>query len=211
MNQISAMMEQMARIKIGGRFTVEHYRLTDEARNARQEHPNLLKLARNPVSRILVPKKYLERMSERRLIGIDHTRNIVVNEGLNHTLSVLVAGGTQVNPWSIGLFEGNYTPVATDTAANITANSTECVAYDEATRQTYVEAAPSGQSVTNSANKATFTMNAPKTVYGAFLVSLSTKSGTTGTLLAASRFSASRNVVDNDQLLVTYTLAAADA
>ena len=54
-------------------------------------------------------------------------------------------------------------------------------------------------------------MNASITVYGAFLVSTSTKSGTTGTLLAASRFTSARAVVSSDQLLITYTLTAADA
>lgn len=156
------------------------------------------------------------------VFGVEHYRkgellfagndpNIVVNQGLDHALSVIFNGGAQIATWFVGLFEGNYTPVATDTAANIAANATECTAYDETVRQTWVEAAPSGQSITNSASKATFTMNATKTVYGAFLVSLNTKGGTTGTLFAASKFSAARNVVDDDQLLVTYTLTAADA
>jgi hypothetical protein len=56
-----------------------------------------------------------------------------------------------------------------------------------------------GQSITNSANKATFTFNATKTIYGAFLVasaksattgtSASAKSATTGTLFSAAAFS----------------------
>lgn len=211
MNLQHANAENVARLMLGGVFTTEHMRLTDRAKRARAAHPLLTKMAQNKGSRILVPKDFLAEASERTLIGVEKSKNIVVNEGLNHALSVLLAGGTQVNPWHVGLFEGNYTPVAADTAANITANSTECTAYDEATRQVYNEAAPSGQSVTNSANKATFTMNATKTVYGAFIASASAKSATSGTLLAASRFSASRAVVDNDQLLVTYTFAAADA
>jgi hypothetical protein len=116
-----------------------------------------------------------------------------------------------VDPWYIGIFEANYTPLATDTAANIAANATESTAYDESTRVQWVEAAPSGQQITNSASKAQFTMNATKTIYGAFMVSASTKSGTSGTLLAASKFAASRSVVSADQLLITYTLSAADA
>jgi hypothetical protein len=144
-------------------------------------------------------------------LGITRDHNIVVNEGLNHILSVVFNGGTQVPTWYVGIFEGNYTPVATDTAANITAKSTECTAYDEATRVAWVEAAPSGQSITNSASKATLTMNASKTVFGAFLASASAKSATTGTLMAASKFSASRAVVDNDQLLLTYALSCSDA
>lgn len=135
------------------------------------------------------------------------SKNIVVDEGLDATLDIMFHASTQITTWYIGIFEGNYTPLATDTAANITANSTESTAYDESVRQTYVEAAASSQSITNSANKATFTINDTKTIYGAFLVSDSTKSGTSGTLAAASKFSSSRSVVDDDELLITYTLS----
>lgn len=134
--------------------------------------------------------------------------NLVVNEGLNHILDVQFAAATQVTAWYVGLFEANYTPVATVTAATISAASTECTAYDEATRVAYNEAAAASQSITNSANKATFTFNATKTIYGAFLISNSTKGGTSGKLFAASQFSSSKAVVDDDQLLVTYTLNA---
>jgi len=188
-------------------------------------HPSLLKEIRGrkfeiaedgklflPRAKIMLGGKFdVEHIRDGKLIGVDQCDNIVVNEGLNHVLSVIFNGGTQVNPWYVGLFEGNYTPVATDTAANITANSTECTAYNESTRQVYNESAPSGQSLSNSANKATFTMNATKTVYGAFIASASAKSATTGTLMSAARFSAARSVVSSDQLLVTYTFAAADA
>lgn len=134
--------------------------------------------------------------------------NLVVNEGLDHVLDVHFHGATQVATWYVGIFEGNYTPVAGVTAATITSASTECTAYDEATRVEYNEAAPSGQAITNSANKATFTFNATKTIYGAFLVSASAKSSTSGKLFSAARFSSSKSVVDDDQLLVTYTLTA---
>jgi hypothetical protein len=153
---------------------------------------------------------------------IDHVRegevidswredNLVVNEGLDAVLNIMFHGTTQISTWYVGLFEGNYTPVAGVTAATITAASTECTAYDEATRQEYVEAAASGQSITNFASRATFTFNATKTIYGLFLVSASAKSATSGTLFSAARFGSSKAVVDDDQLLVTYTLGAASA
>lgn len=134
--------------------------------------------------------------------------NLVCNEGLNSLLDVYFHGTTQITTWYLGLFEGNYTPVATVTAATITSASTECTAYDEATRVAFDEAAASSQSITNSASKATFTFNATKTIYGAFLASASAKSATTGTLFSAARFSSSKAVVDDDQLLLTYTFTA---
>lgn len=139
----------------------------------------------------------------------DH--NTVVNEGLNSLLGIMFHGDTQVATWYLGLFEGNYTPVAGVTAATITSASTECIAYDETTRVVYNEAAAASQSITNSANRATFTFNATKTIYGAFLVSASAKSATTGTLFSAARFSTSKAVVAADQLLLTYTFAASSA
>lgn len=134
--------------------------------------------------------------------------NIVVDEGLNHLLDVAFHGSTQVGTWYIGLFEGNYTPLSTVTAATIAAASTECTAYDETTRVAYNEAAAASKVTTNSANKATFTFNASKTIYGGFLVSTSTKSGTSGTLMSASRFGSAKTVESADQLLVTYTFTA---
>lgn len=134
--------------------------------------------------------------------------NLVVNEGLNSLLDIMFHGTTQIGTWYLGLFEGNYTPVATLTAASVTANATESIAYDESTRPAFNEAAASGQSITNSANRATFTFNATKTIYGAFLVSNSAKSGTSGVLFSAARFSTAKNVVSGDQLLLAYTFNA---
>ncbi len=143
-----------------------------------------------------------------RIIGVDKTHNIIPTEGLNHILSVICNAGTQVTTWSVGLFEGNYTPIAADTMATFVASATECTAYDEAARVTWVEAAPSAGTITNAANKAVFTMNAAKNVYGGFLSSGSAKSATIGTLLSAARFTVTpKAVVDDDILRVTASLA----
>lgn len=139
----------------------------------------------------------------------DH--NLVVNEGLDALLNIMFHGSTQITTWYIGLFEGNYTPVATVTAATIVAAATECTAYTQSTRQAYDEAAASSQSITNSASRATFTFNASKTIYGAFLASLATKSGTTGTLFSAAKFGTSKSVESGDELLLTYNFTAASA
>ena len=141
-----------------------------------------------------------------KVISVLHSHNLVTNEGLNHILDAVLHGTAAIATWYVGLFEGNYNPVATDTAATFVANATESTAYDEATRQAYVEAAASSQVTTNSASKATFTMNATKTIYGAFLSSVTTKSATTGVLLAADKAGTAKAVVDDDQLFVTYAL-----
>jgi hypothetical protein len=135
-------------------------------------------------------------------------QNLVVNEGLNYLLNVALAGQGQLNTWFVGLFSGNYTPQASDTAANITANATEWTGYGEATRQAFSTVATTTQSITNSASTATFTQNTAGTVYGAFIISSSQKSGITGTLLAAAQFSSPKTVAVGDLLALTYTVGA---
>jgi hypothetical protein len=139
----------------------------------------------------------------------DH--NLVVNEGLNDNLSAFFNAGTQRTAWYLGVFEGNYTPVAGVTAATIAAAATESTAYASSTRPTWTPAAPGSQAITNSASKASFVFNATKTIYGAFLVSSSTKGGTGGVLWSAARFSVAKSVVNLDELLLTYTFTAASA
>lgn len=162
-----------------------------------------------PLNKLEVGGKFIvEHRRQGELLSIEETPNIVVNEGLNSILDIMFHGATQITTWYIGIFEGNYNPVATVTAATIASASTESTAYDESSRVEYNEAAATGQSITNAANKATFSMNASKTIYGAFLVSASAKSATTGTLFAASKFASSKAVSNGDELLVTYQLNA---
>src|ERR1700690_3275823 len=52
-------------------------------------------------------------------------KNILPTEGLNHMLDVALHAITQVPAWYLGLFSANTAPLATWTAANVTANSTE--------------------------------------------------------------------------------------
>lgn len=137
--------------------------------------------------------------------------NLVVNEGLNHLLNVTFNGVTQVGTWYLGLFEGNYTPVSTLTAATVASSAVECTAYASSTRPEFVEATSTAQSITNSANRASFVMNASKTVYGAFLVSSNAKNGTGGVLFSATRFSAAKVLENTDELLLTYTFGATSA
>lgn len=138
-------------------------------------------------------------------------KNLAVNEGLNHLLNVTFAGATQVPTWYTGLFEGNYTPIATLTAATVASAATECTAYASATRPEYVEVASTAKLITNAASRSSFVFTAAKTLYGAFLVSTSAKSGTAGVLFAAARFSSPKTVAIDDELLLTYAFSAASA
>lgn len=137
--------------------------------------------------------------------------NIVVDQGLNYSLNAAFGLTSALPSWYIGLFEGNYTPTAGATAATVVGLATECIAYTAGARPAWTTVASTAKSLTNGAARASFTFNATKTVYGAFLTSSSTKSGTTGTLFSAARFNTAKAVDTNDELLITYVLTAADA
>lgn len=148
-----------------------------------------------------------------KLISESECHNIITNEGLDHILDVVLHGTTPVSPWYCSIFESNSTPGSGwtyDTYAD--SDVTEWNAgYDESTRPEYEEAAASSQSTTNSANKATFTANATKTLYGAALVSVNTKGDHgAGTLLCAGTFTASQPVISGNVVELTYTITAAD-
>lgn len=148
----------------------------------------------------------VEHIRNGKLIDVETVHNLVPTEGLNHILNVALRAGSPTPNWYVALFEGNYTPVAGLTAATFPSAATECTAYDEPSRVLWVPAAASGGVVTNSASKAVFTMNATKTVYGIVMSSLLTKGGTTGTLVSAVRFAASKSVFDDDLLQVTSSI-----
>ena len=130
-------------------------------------------------------------------------RNLFVNAGLNYLLDSGF-GGTEY----LGL-KGSGTPNAADTMASHSTWS-EITAYTEGARPTYSHAAAASQQVTNSASKATFSINATTTVYGIFCTTNSTKGGTTGTLISATDFASSKGADSGDTLEVTYTVTAAN-
>lgn len=140
---------------------------------------------------------------------VDHfvDPNLAVAQGLTSMLGVYFHADAQLSTWAIGVFEGNYTPVDTETAATIATASTECTDYANATRPTYVPAAAAAKSITNSASRASFVFGGSHTIYGAFLISDNTKAGAAGTLFSAARFATSKTVGLNDELLLTYSFS----
>lgn len=139
--------------------------------------------------------------------------NLVVNVGLKDMNDTYFTGSGYTATWFIGLYGAGSSnnPAAGDTAASH-AGWTEVVPYSDATRPaaSFAAATTADPSViTNSANPAVFNINATSTVGGAFLISNSTKSGTTGVLFSASDFAApgDRVVASGDTINVTYTFS----
>tara|TARA_R110000824_G_scaffold4299_2_gene20585 strand:+ start:3519 stop:4022 length:504 start_codon:yes stop_codon:yes gene_type:complete len=134
-------------------------------------------------------------------------KNLVVDTGLDDVLSNYFKGSGYTAAHYVGL-KDTGTVVAGDTMASHSGWA-ELAIYSEAVRQTLTLGTVASKSVDNSASKATFTINASDDVYGAFLTTNNTKSGTTGVLYGAVDFSSAQSVVSGDVLLVTVTLTSA--
>jgi hypothetical protein len=178
----------------------------------------LIRMIRNAVlGKLFISSKWhWEHWRDGKLIDRWVEQNVMVNEGVTYILDAALSGGSQISTFYLALFEDDHTPVVGNTYAS--PGYTESTAYDEANRPQWQEAGVSSLSLTNSANKASFTMNATKTIYGAALVGGGTDADTKGDtagggkLIAASQFtSGSKSVVDDDVLKVTCAVTGADA
>lgn len=129
--------------------------------------------------------------------------NLMPTEGLNHMGGVTLKGVSQVANWFVGVYSGNYTPVAGDTAATFPASATESSAYSEATRVALVLGSFAGGTADNSASRAEFTASGTVTLYGGFVSSASAKGSTSGTLLSAVRFASPKALTAGEILRVT--------
>ena len=99
-------------------------------------------------------------------------------------------------------------PIPLDTMGSKSFN--EAVPYSNGVRPTWTKnGAASAGAMSNSASKASFTINATSRIFGGFMASDSTKSGTTGTLYGGGLFvaSGSRAVVSGDTLNVQVDLS----
>ena len=145
--------------------------------------------------------------------------NIMPTEGLNVLLDTAIGGSTQVPQWYCGIYKGNYTPLATNTAANALGSGglfTECLGTDYAivggsttNRAPFTIVASAGGVITNAAAKAEFDIGVSATIYGAFLSNGQAKTTNAGyKLLAAKLFDTARVVVSTDILYVTYQITA---
>jgi hypothetical protein len=141
------------------------------------------------------------------------SHNLVVNVGLKDMNEKYFTGSAYTATWFVGLYGAGSSnnPAAGDTAASH-AGWTEVTTYSQAARPaatfgTSTTADPSV--ISNSASPASFSINGTTTVGGAFLISDSTKGGTTGILFSAADFASpgDRSVVSGDTLVVTYTFS----
>lgn len=138
---------------------------------------------------------------------VEDIQNLVVTVGKNYLLDTFLSGSSYTAAFYLGLVDGASAPsfAAADTMASHGGWS-ENVAYSNGTRPAISFNAASGGAKVSVA--VVFNINGAATIAGCFLTTVSTKSGTTGTLTSAGSFSAgSRALQSGDTLSVTYQLS----
>jgi len=143
----------------------------------------------------------------------DH--NLCTTEGRNHILDSVFAADTQITSWYVVPYENDHSPAAGDTYA--APGFTECEDYDETTRPLLQPGAAAAGVIDNSANKASMTFNAVKTIYGAALVgggsAPSTKGDAAGggVLFCEAAFAGGAEaVIDGSVIKVTVEITCSD-
>jgi hypothetical protein len=129
-------------------------------------------------------------------------RNIIPQAGVDHVVGLIKGDVAPIANWYVGVFQGNYTPTSGTTSGDLQTSAQESQAYEEATRPLWQNAYDGVGVIDNIANRAVFTFNAARTIYGAFIVSNSVKGGNTGLLLSIARFASPRSVDVGAQLRV---------
>jgi len=134
--------------------------------------------------------------------------NMIVNEGKDYLLDVMFHGTAAAATWYVGLITNTGVPAlsATDTMASH-AGWVEFIGYSQATRVAWVEGAASGQEIV-STGPSTFNITATASMFGAFITSDSTKSGTAGKLWSTNDFVGYFTVVNGDVVTVEYKVIA---
>ena len=132
---------------------------------------------------------------------VEEGDNIVVDTGIDYIFNTDLAAASNF----VGLLKAG-TPDNTWTMTEAGATANEAEDYSSGTRPAWTVVDSTAQSVTNAASVASFAINGTVTVTGAFLSTSSAKD-TTGTLIAAKLFAASRAVESGDTLEVTYSIS----
>ena len=133
-------------------------------------------------------------------------KNGITDEGIHYNLDTAFTNNdTAETAWYAGLINSSgYTGVDASDVMSSHTGWTESTDYTESVRQTLSFAAASSRSISAEVS---FTMNATVTIKGLFVVTNSTKGGTTGVLWSTALYSTAPDLVSGNVLTSNYTLS----
>jgi len=132
--------------------------------------------------------------------------NGITDVGVAYLLNAGFDSGSVTTTWYVGLIDNaSFSALsASDTAASHS-GWIENQDYSETTRVTWANDATAARTMSNSVS-ADFSMDATATIKGVFIISVSTKGGSTGTLWSTATFGSNAAVTNGDTLKVTYSI-----
>lgn len=138
--------------------------------------------------------------------------NLITIEGLAHILNVALGATGKPAGYFLALFSGAAAPAANWTAAGFAATANEITSmsegYTAATRPAWTPDTATANSIDNLTTVASVTIAtaASLNVTGAALLTNSTRGGTGGVLVSASKYAAARTFQNNDTYEIGYRL-----
>lgn len=138
--------------------------------------------------------------------------NLITTEGLAHILNVALGAAAKPAGYFLALFSGSAAPAANWTAAGFAATANEITSmsegYTAATRPAWTPGTATANSIDNLTTVASVTIAtaASLNVTGAALLTNSTRGGTGGVLVSASKYAAARTFQNNDTYEIGYRL-----
>lgn len=146
----------------------------------------------------------LEQWRNGKLIDSWECENGIVNEGANHLLNVIFGSTAKVS-YYIGPLDGATASVLDDTDTMAShAGWIEATAYTNSTRPQWTPIGTATGRQINNTTPVSFVLTADTDIDGVFMTTNSTKSGTTGTLYSTALFDTVKNLLNGDELRVTY-------
>ena len=138
-------------------------------------------------------------------------RNVVTDTGITHILGrSLTTGVSEIADWYLGLINTSATNVASTHTMGSLSGWTESTLYSESTRPEWIKTL-SGQTVGNTGDKATYTIDADgTTIGGAFLCSSKPAGGSAGILMSAAAFGSKKVGDSGDKLELSYKIVGSD-
>ena len=141
------------------------------------------------------------------------TKNLITDQGLAHILNVALGTTPKPTGYYLALFSAAATPQSSWTAASFASTASEIVSmtegYSDATRPKWNPTNATTNSIDNMTTVAKVTMKTASqlTVQGAAMLTNSSRGGTSGVLISATKYAAPRVFQNDDTYEIGYRIS----